>query len=200
MAAETLDSAIEEVIKVATHYENHPIPGQPFLDVFPIFRSPALTDAVISNLTDHIRATHDVDSIAALVCLEARGFIFAPLIAARLGIPVVPVRKKGKLPGSVVSISYEKEYGPDIFEMKTDAFDGIRPGAVIIVDDLIATGGSVAAAKELVSKFDRAVAECVFIVHCPQLHDSVEKVMQGTPIYGMVGLTAEVIARLPRGR
>lgn len=62
------------------------------------------------------------------MCLEARGFFFAPIIALRLGVPVVPVRKKGKLPGECVNVGYVKEYGADEFEMKADAFEGIETG------------------------------------------------------------------------
>jgi adenine phosphoribosyltransferase len=60
------------------------------------------------------------------VCLEARGFFFAPIIASRLGLPCIPVRKKGKLPGEVVSVEYEKDYGVDEFEMSGDSFEGIK--------------------------------------------------------------------------
>lgn len=62
------------------------------------------------------------------MCLEARGFFFAPIIASRLGLPVVPVRKKGKLPGECVGVGFIKDYGVDDFEMKVDAFEGIETG------------------------------------------------------------------------
>ncbi|KAI9743786.1 MAG: adenine phosphoribosyltransferase [Claussenomyces sp. TS43310] len=190
---------IEEIIKVTTLYLDHPVPGQPFVDIFPILRSPKLTQAVISNLVAHIQATHDVASIAAIVCLEARGFVFAPLIAARLDLPVIPVRKKGKLPGSIVSVSYVKEYEVDVFEMKTDAFDGIKEGPVIIIDDLIAIGGSASAAKQLIAKLGRSVAECVFVFDCPDLYQHVENVMEDTPTYAMISLNGDVVSRLPNG-
>jgi len=94
--------------------------------------------------------------------LDARGFLLGPTIALRLGAAFVPVRKKGKLPGPCASVSYEKEYGPDIFEMQKDA---IRPGQnVLVVDDLIATGGSAKAAGQLVEIQGGTVLEYLFIV------------------------------------
>ncbi|TVY42138.1 Adenine phosphoribosyltransferase [Lachnellula subtilissima] len=146
-------------------YRNHPIPGQLFADIFPIFRDPVATEAVVSHLTTHILSTHSIPQVSAIVCLEARGFFFAPLIASRLGLPCIPVRKKGKLPGDVLSVTYEKEYGPDMFEMKSDAFEGVETHGkkVILVDDLLGKGGSILAAKDLVGKLGMDVAEAVFI-------------------------------------
>lgn len=131
--------------------------------------------------------------ISALICLEARGFFFAPLIASRLSIPVVPVRKKGKLPGEVVSVSYDKDYGPDSFEMKGDAFEGIETDGkeVILVDDLLGMGGSIMAAKRLVEKLGQSVAECVFIfdVDIPVYAEAIKENMGDVKRYSMVTLT-----------
>jgi len=101
--------------------------NQLFLDIFPLFRSPSTTEIIISHLTTYI-TTHypsPSTSISAIVCLEARGFFFAPIIASRLRIPCVPVRKKGKLPGEVVGVEYVKDYGVDEFEMSGDSFEGL---------------------------------------------------------------------------
>lgn len=91
------------------------------------------------------------------MCLEARGFFFAPMIASRLGLPCIPVRKKGKLPGMVVGVRYEKDYGVDEFEMSCDSFEGIDLDVgrkkVILVDDLLGKGGSIMAAKEVCFNF-----------------------------------------------
>lgn len=115
-----------------------------------------------------------------MVGLDARGFLLGPLIALRLGAAFVPVRKDGKLPGACVKASYKKEYGEvrlhicivfavlvdhdaqDIFEMQTDA---IKPGqTVVVVDDLIATGGSAACAGDLVRQLGGKVLEYLFVV------------------------------------
>ena len=102
-----------------------------------------------------------------MVGLDARGFLLGPVIAQRLGAGFVPVRKQGKLPGACVQATFEKEYGADVFEMQRDA---IPAGAnVLVVDDLIATGGSAAAAGSLVRQLQARVVEYVFVVSIPCL-------------------------------
>jgi adenine phosphoribosyltransferase len=103
------------------------------------------------------------------------------------------VRKTGKLPGSVISITYEKDYGSDIFEIKADAFEGIETSGkkVILVDDLLGKGGSIMAAKTLVEKLGMEVAESIFIfdVDIPDYIEAVKKNLGDTPRYAMVTLT-----------
>ena len=97
-----------------------------------------------------------------VVGLEARGFLFGPSLALKLGAGFVPVRKAGKLPGECVRAAYEKEYGTDWFEMQVGA---IKPGQrVLVVDDIIATGGSAKAAGELVELSGGVLVEYVFIL------------------------------------
>lgn len=105
-------------------------------------------EAIISHLANHIKSTHNLSKISSIVCLEARGFFFAPLLASRLHLPCVAVRKPGKLPGKVISTTFQKDYGPDSFEMKLDFFEGIEMEGkkVILVDDLLGMGGSIMAA------------------------------------------------------
>jgi adenine phosphoribosyltransferase len=155
------DPDVELILSKVVMYRDHPIPviyrpsrkissaqfslqGHRFADIFPIFRNPKATEALISNFVTHIKANHDLSTIHSIVCLEARGFFFAPLIAARLGLACVPVRKKGKLPGKTISVSYNKDYESDTFEMKRDAFPGASEGKrkVLLVDDLVAKGRS----------------------------------------------------------
>ena len=172
--------------------------GQLFADIFPIFRDPIATEALISNLVTHIISTHDLSKISSLVCLESRGFFFAPLIASRLNLPCVPVRKGGKLPGDKVTVSYQKEYGPDTFEMKTDAFEGIvtEGKKVILVDDLLGHGGSILAAKQLVEKLDMEVAECVFIFDIPDYYQTNQEKLGDLPRYAMIHLTEEAMGQM----
>ena len=167
-----------------------------FADIFPIFRDPEATEALVSHLASHISSTHDISKISSLVCLESRGFFFAPLIAARLGLPCIPVRKGGKLPGDKVTVSYQKEYGPDIFEMKTDAFEGVATEGkkVILVDDLLGHGGSILAAKQLVEKLTMEVAECVFIFDIPMYYETNQQKLGDLPRYAMAQLTEESLA------
>ncbi|KAF7639462.1 Pribosyltran domain-containing protein [Meloidogyne graminicola] len=96
------------------------------------------------------------------------GFLFGPIIALELEIPFVPIRKQGKLPGSVISASYQKEYGKDVFEVQEDAFySGKR---VLIVDDLLATGGSLLAAEQLVKQSGASVYENFVIIELGDLN------------------------------
>ncbi|KAI9733159.1 MAG: adenine phosphoribosyltransferase [Claussenomyces sp. TS43310] len=194
------DPAIDRILSILTFYQDHPIPGHPFVDIFPIFRDPEATEAVVAHLVDHIRSRHDLSDITSIVCLEARGFYIAPMVAFRLGVACIPVRKQGKLPGETVAISYAKAYEPDVFEIKTDAFHGVPPGQVILIDDLLAGGGSATAAKKLVQKMGREVIECVFIFAIPWEAEKVKEAMEGTPTYAMIDLTSENIAKLPPGR
>jgi len=167
--------------------------GQLFADIFPIWRDPVASEAVISHLVTHIRTIHDLSQISSIVCLESRGFFFAPIIASRLNLPCIPVRKKGKLPGDKISITYQKDYWPDDFEMKTDAFEGIETKGkrVLLVDDLLGMGGSIVAAKTLVEKLGMEVAECVFIfdVDVPIYNEAVKKNLGDLPRYAMATLS-----------
>src|SRR6187402_1223607 len=154
------------------------VQGNPFADIFPIFRDPVATEAVISHLVAHIKSLHNISELSSIGCIESRGFFFAPIIASRLGLPCVPIRKKGKLPGDCVSISYAKEYGPDIMEMKTDAFEGIdEKKKVLLMDDLLGKGGAILAAKQLVEKLGMEVAECLFIFDVPAYADILKTVL-----------------------
>lgn len=106
--------------------------------------------------------------IDAIVGLDARGFLFGFLLAAEFGIPFVPIRKKGKLPGPVINFEYKLEYGTDVFEMQQNS---IQPNQnVIIVDDLLATGGSLNAAYCLVSNCGANVAEMIVIMELRSLN------------------------------
>ncbi|KAE9379299.1 adenine phosphoribosyltransferase [Stipitochalara longipes BDJ] len=184
----------ELVLSKVKLYIHHPVPNQLFADIFPIFRDPVATEAIISHLTSHIKSTHDLSKISSIVCLEARGFFFAPILASRLSLPCVPVRKPGKLPGEVTTTNYQKDYGPDSFELKTDAFEGIETEGkkVILVDDLLGMGGSIMAAKELVENLGMEVGEAVFIfdVDVPIYKEAVERNLKGLDMYTMVTLTA----------
>ncbi|KAE9979578.1 hypothetical protein BLS_009676 [Venturia inaequalis] len=178
-------------------YQNQ---NQLFLDIFPLFRSPRLTEIVISHLCSYITETYPNlrQSISAIVCLEARGFFFAPVIASRLGLPVVPVRKKGKLPGDCVGVQFMKDYGADDFEMKTDAFEEIETGGkkVLLMDDLLGKGGSIMAAKGLCEKLNVKVAEAIFIFDCdgvPGYQQTVNKTLGGLKRYAMITLSTSNI-------
>ncbi|OWP02830.1 adenine phosphoribosyltransferase [Marssonina coronariae] len=170
-------------------YTDHPIPGQPFADIFPIFRDPVATEAVVQHLADHIKALHDTSELSSLVCVESRGFFFGPIIASRLGLPCVPIRKQGKLPEEKIRASYDKEYGSDVLELKSDAFEGIDgKKKVLLIDDLLGKGGTILAAKGLVERMGMEVAECLFIFDIPQYYGEIQEKLGKLPRYAMIQL------------
>ncbi|KAJ9139435.1 hypothetical protein NKR23_g7889 [Pleurostoma richardsiae] len=196
-------AGLDLILSSVVMYRDHPVPGHRFADVFPIFRSPAATRALVDGFITHIKFKHDISSIHAIVCLEARGWFFAPLIAYELGLPFVPIRKKGKLPGGVFRVSYKKDYEDDVLEMKDDSFQGVgeesREGEkvrVLLIDDLVAFGGSAEAGKRLVEKLGGEVCECLFIFEIPRLRGKVEEKLGNTPIWSLIPLTEDVLSKL----
>lgn len=136
---------------------NFPKEGIQFKDISPLLGNPEAFRVVVSSIAGHWDGK--IDAIAAL---DARGFVFGSALAFQMGLPLTMVRKRGKLPGAVHSVSYGLEYGEDVFELQEDAFDaGAR---VLVVDDLLATGGSAAAAASLVEMAGGVVAGCAFVV------------------------------------
>ncbi|KZP32892.1 adenine phosphoribosyltransferase [Athelia psychrophila] len=168
-----------------TAHHDFPKKGIVFLDMFPILRDPIAFETLITHfmhhLTSHTIPLSPAKKIDVVVGLDARGFLFGPIIALRLGAAFVPVRKAGKLPGAVVSAQYEKEYGTDSFEMQADA---IKPGqSVIVIDDLMATGGSAKAAGELIAQQGCKTLEYLFIIELEFLkgHEKLDG-----PVYSIV--------------
>ncbi|XP_072039881.1 adenine phosphoribosyltransferase-like [Amphiura filiformis] len=137
-----------------------PKPGILFRDIFPLFKDPALLNDLILLLVEHIKERHE--KVDVIVGLEARGFLFGPMIAQHLNAAFVPIRKKGKLPGECVKVEYTLDYGTDVFEAQKNA---VQPGEkVIIVDDLIATGGTMDAACQLISGMGGDILECLAVI------------------------------------
>jgi adenine phosphoribosyltransferase len=135
-----------------------PKPGIVFKDATPLFASPPDLERAVEALSEHARPLR-ADFVVAP---EARGFILGAAIAARCGAGFIPVRKPGKLPFETASVSYELEYGLDELHMHVDA---LRPGArVLLHDDLIATGGTMAAIEELVEKAGAQVVGVSFLM------------------------------------
>lgn len=121
-------------------------------------------------------------NIDAVIAIESRGFIFGGALAHRLGAAFVPVRKKGKLPYKTLSATYSLEYGQDTVEIHEDAF---KPGAkILLMDDLLATGGTMSAAAELVKKLKGRIVEIVFIIELADLKGRAK--LKDIPVYSMV--------------
>jgi adenine phosphoribosyltransferase len=132
--------------------------GVVFWDITPLLKDRDAFRECIKRMADHYRAKE----IDLVVSSEARGFIFGGALAYELGVGFVPIRKKGKLPSKVISLTYQKEYEQDTIEIHKDA---IEPGQrVLLMDDLLATGGTIKANAELVEKLGGVVASiCVLI-------------------------------------
>ena len=135
-----------------------PKPGIAFKDITPLLASPTAFGEAIRRMADHYRH-HDVDVIVAA---EARGFIFAAPLALELNASFVPIRKPGKLPFKTHAFHYELEYGTDTLEMHVD---GVATGQrVLVVDDLLATGGTVEACCRLLENTGATVVGCTFLI------------------------------------
>ncbi|KAK7514012.1 phosphoribosyltransferase-like protein [Phyllosticta citriasiana] len=142
-------------------FPDFPEPGILFEDILPIFANADLHKQFLRALELHVSSNY-AQKPDVIIGLEARGFLFGPSLALALGASFVPVRKKGKLPGPTQTASYKKEYGEDFFQMQADA---IKPGQkIIIVDDIIATGGSAAAAGQLVKQLGGSLLGYIFIL------------------------------------
>jgi len=141
-----------------------PKPGIQFRDVTTLFADPDGMAGSVRALADAAKIYHPIDAVAGI---EARGFILGAALAIELGVGFIPVRKKGKLPGETISEEYELEYGTDVLEIHTDA---VKPGArVLLIDDLIATGGTALAAHRLIERAGGAVSAAMFVIDLPDL-------------------------------
>ncbi len=141
-----------------------PKPGILFRDITPLLASPEALGEVVRRLAEQFRET-EIDLIAAA---EARGFLFAVPLALELGVGVVPIRKPGKLPYKTLSHTYELEYGTDTLEMHEDAI--ALGNRVLVVDDLLATGGTVAACCRMIEKAGGTIAGCAFVIELADLN------------------------------
>ncbi|XP_017138727.1 adenine phosphoribosyltransferase [Drosophila miranda] len=141
-------------------YPNFPKEGILFRDIFGALTDPKACVYLKDLLVQYIRQSQP--EVEVIVGLDSRGFLFNLLLATELGVGCAPIRKKGKLAGEVVSVEYQLEYGSDTFELQRTA---IQPGQkVVIVDDLLATGGSLLAASELVRKVGGVVLESLVVM------------------------------------
>lgn len=141
-----------------------PKPGIVFKDITPILSAPLL----FTRVTESMAAAASALQISHVVAVESRGFIFAAPVAQSLGVPLVPVRKPGKLPHRRVREEYALEYGTDALEMHEDALGvGAR---VLVVDDVLATGGTAAATRRLVERAGGIVVAFSFLIDLTFLH------------------------------
>lgn len=135
-----------------------PKPGIIFKDITPLVKDPATLRLAVHQLI-HPFLGREITAVAGM---EARGFIFGSLVAWELGVGFIPLRKPGKLPYEVHTVSYDLEYGSAALEAHIDAFDA--NDKVLLVDDLLATGGTAKASCELIEKLGAEIVACAFVV------------------------------------
>ena len=150
-----MSGSIESFIRDVPDF---PKPGIIFKDITPLLASPE----GLALSIDGLAAAVDPDSYDIIAGIESRGFIFGTPLATRLGKGFVPIRKPGKLPWKTESESYQLEYGTDTIEIHVDAFEGAP--RVLLVDDLLATGGTMEAALKLVRKVGGTPVACAFVL------------------------------------
>ena len=149
--------------KLITSYPDFPKDGILFRDMSPILRSPTAMTSMLNQLGDFSdRLTPDY-----IVGIESRGFIIGTALAARQRMGFVPIRKQGKLPGKVIGVDYTLEYGKDRLEIQSDI---LKNQKVLLVDDLLATGGTVKAASKLIKMVGGNLVGCAFVIELSGLN------------------------------
>ena len=169
---------MDELKKYIRDVPDFPKPGIVFKDITPILQNGEVFNQVIKKLAERYQS-REIDRI---VGIESRGFIFGAPLAYALQKGFILVRKNGKLPWKTVKWDYELEYGTDTIEMHQDAIE--KGDKILIVDDLLATGGTALATSQLIEKMGGKVAECAFVVELEFLNG--RKKLEGKEIFSLV--------------
>ncbi|XP_073295734.1 adenine phosphoribosyltransferase 5-like isoform X1 [Primulina huaijiensis] len=172
--------AISDAIRVVP---NFPKPGIMFQDITTLVSNHKVFKDVVDIFVDRYRDM----GISVVAGVEARGFIFAPAIALAIGAKFIPLRKPGKLPGEVIMEAYELEYGNDCLEMHLGAVQ--RGDRVLVIDDLVATGGTLSAAIRLLERVGAEVVECACVIGLPEakvIKKNGRRRLDGKPLYILV--------------
>ncbi|WP_027859153.1 adenine phosphoribosyltransferase [Marinobacterium jannaschii] len=157
-----------------------PEAGVQFRDITPLFKDPK----ALRMISDALIQRYISSEITHIAAIDARGFLLSAIMAHQLNLPLVMVRKKGKLPGETLQQEYSLEYGTSAVEMQTDAVtEGNR---VLIFDDLIATGGTVLAAATLIKKLGASVHEVATLIDLPDLQGSARIQEAGIPVHALM--------------
>ncbi len=156
LSPEDIKAAIRDI-------PNFPKPGILFRDITPLLKDGPLFHRVIEQLATRYEAQH----VDAVVAIESRGLIFGSALAYRLGVGLIPVRKEGKLPSTTIQATYTLEYGAGVLEVHDDSLTAGK--RVVLVDDLLATGGTMGAAIELIEHFRAYLLELAFLVELTAL-------------------------------
>ncbi len=178
----TLSQTEKKIIEGAIRdIPDFPKPGIVFKDITTLLNDSRAFGVTMNHLYERYKNLN-LDFIAGI---DARGFIFGAALAQMLGIGFVPIRKKGKLPYTTISQKYSLEYGFDEIEIHIDAFRGKKGAQVLLMDDLIATGGTANAAAELIKQADAECMEACFVIGLTFL-DGIKKLSEKTSVYTLI--------------
>ncbi|AVE40630.1 adenine phosphoribosyltransferase [Providencia stuartii] len=159
---------------------NYPKEGVLFRDITTLLNNPAAYQATIDLLVDHYKDK----GVTKIVGTEARGFLFGAPVALRLGVGFVPVRKKGKLPREVLSMTYDLEYGTDTLEIHRDSI--LPEDNVLVIDDLLATGGTIEATVRMIKQLGAKIVDAAFIISLPDLGGEERLAAEGIHSFSLV--------------
>ncbi len=172
------DNAPFDVEALIRTVPDFPQPGIQFKDITSLLQNGPAFKYVI----DGWRTRYIDQNVDAIVGADARGFIFGSALAYAMELPFIPVRKKGKLPGETIGVDFELEYGTATFEIHIDALQ--KGDRVVLIDDLLATGGTMEAAAKLVTKLGAEIVEITCLVELPPLNGRARLV--GYPVHSLV--------------
>ena len=169
---------VPQYAELIRNIPDFPIPGVQFKDITPLLADARAFAAVVDDLAAPY-ASEQIDVVAGV---EARGYIFSAPVAYRIGAGLVPIRKPGKLPAAVIEVEYSLEYGTNMLQIHQDAF---KPGArVLLIDDLLATGGTMAAAAQLIEQLGGVVVGLDFVIELSFLEG--RKLLGSHPIRSLI--------------
>ena len=161
--------------------KDFPKEGVNYKDITTMIAKPAC----LRMLCDHLAGYYKDKQINAISSIESRGFIFGSILAYNLGLPFIPIRKAGKLPFKTVAQTYDLEYGTDTIEMHQDAFSGLQAPKVLLLDDILATGGTANAAISLIKKTGVECVSACFILTLTALPGE-RLLKQQLPVYSVL--------------
>ncbi len=156
--------SLKKIQSLIRNVPDFPQKGILFRDITPVLQNPEAFKEIISRLAKKLSGKN----ISCIVGIEARGFIFGAALATKLGVSFVPIRKKGKLPWKTKQVTYALEYGNAAIEIHKDAIK--RGDKVVVIDDLLATGGTAKAAASLVEKIGGKIVEIIFVIELTELN------------------------------
>lgn len=160
-----MSHGIEEIRSRIKTYPDFPKKGIIYRDMMPLFQKPDVFRKMVDLFAEHVRKT--VPDVKAVAGIEARGFLLGPPLALALNVPFLPIRKAGKLPGNVTTEAYTLEYGQAALQVQVEAVPAGKK--VVVIDDLLATGGSMKAAINLIQAAGGSVALCLVVMELEEL-------------------------------